>query len=51
MALGGPGTCLLLTRKIFENLDAVMAISELVEQFLWQILFNFLPLTLVLHQI
>ena len=33
-------------RKVFKNLDTVMAILELSEQFLWQILFNFLPLTL-----
>ena len=39
MAQGGP-------RKVFKNLDTVMAILELSEQFLWQILFNFLPLTL-----
>ena len=31
----------MLPRKVFKNLDTVMAILELFEQFLWQILFNF----------
>ena len=39
MALGRSGG--MLTRKVFKNLDTVMAILELFEQFLWQILFNF----------
>ena len=39
MALGGSGG--LLSRKVFKNLDTVMAILALFEQFLWQILFNF----------
>ena len=39
MALGGCGGMLL--RKVFKNLDTVMVILELFEQFLWQILFNF----------
>ena len=39
MALGGSGG--MLPRKVFKNLDTVMAILELFEQFLWQILFNF----------
>ena len=38
MALGVPGG--MLPRKVFQNLDTVMAILELFEQFLWQILFN-----------
>ena len=29
------------SRKVFKNLDTVMAILELFEQFLWQILFAF----------
>ena len=37
MALGGSGGMLL--RKVFKNLDTVMAILALFEQFLWQILF------------
>ena len=44
MALGWSGG--MLPRKVFKNLDTVMVILELFEQFLWQILFNFLPLTL-----
>ena len=44
MALGGSEG--MLPRKVFKNLDTVMAILALFEQFLWQILFNFLPLTL-----
>ena len=39
MAQGGSGG--MLPRKVFKNLDTVMAILELFEQFLWQILFNF----------
>ena len=39
MALGGSGG--MLPRKVFKNLDTVMAILALFEQFLWQILFNF----------
>ena len=39
MALGGSGD--MLPRKVFKNLDTVMAILTLFEQFLWQILFNF----------
>ena len=39
MALGGFGS--MLPRKVFKNLDTVMAILELFEQFLWQILFKF----------
>ena len=39
MALGGFEG--MLTRKVFKNLDTVMAILELFQQFLWQILFNF----------
>ena len=39
MALGGSGG--MLPRKVFKNLDTVMAILELFEQFLWQILFSF----------
>ena len=39
MALRGSGG--MLPRKVFKNLDTVMAILELFEQFLWQILFNF----------
>ena len=39
MALGGYGG--MLPRKVFKNLDTAMAILELFEQFLWQILFNF----------
>ena len=31
----------MLPRKVFKNLDTVMAILALFEQFLWQILFNF----------
>ena len=31
----------MLPRKVFKNLDTVMAILVLFEQFLWQILFNF----------
>ena len=45
MALGGSGG--MLPRKVFKNLDTVMAILALFEQFLWQILFNFFwPITL-----
>ena len=43
MALWGSGG--MLPWKIFENLDAVMAILVLLEQFLWRSLCNFLPLT------
>ena len=43
---GSRGSGGMLPRKVFKNLDTVMAILELFEQFLWQILFNFLPLTL-----
>ena len=39
MALEGSGG--MLPRKVFKNLDTVMAILALFEQFLWQILFNF----------
>ena len=39
MVLGGSGG--MLPRKVFKNLDTVMAILALFEQFLWQILFNF----------
>ena len=39
MALGGSGG--MLPRKVFKNLEPVMAIIALFEQFLWQILFNF----------
>ena len=39
MALGGSGG--MLPRKVFKNLDTVMAILALFEQFLWQIPFNF----------
>ena len=39
MAPGGYGG--MLPRKVFKNLDTVMAILELFEQFVWQILFNF----------
>ena len=39
MALGWSGG--MLPRKVFKNLDTVMAILALFEQFLWQILFNF----------
>ena len=39
MALGGVRGY--ASRKIFKNLDTVMAILALFEQFLWQILFNF----------
>ena len=39
MALGGSGG--MLPRKVFKNLDTVMAILELFEEILWQILFNF----------
>ena len=35
MALGGSGG--MLPRKVFKNLDTVMAILELFEHFLWQI--------------
>ena len=38
MALRGSGG--MLSRKVFKNLDTVMAILVLLEQFLWQILFN-----------
>ena len=38
MALGRSGG--MLPRKVFKNSDTVMAILELFEQFLWQILFN-----------
>ena len=38
MALGGSGG--MLTRSVFKNLDTIMAILALFEQFLWQILFN-----------
>ena len=38
MALGGSGG--MLPRKVFKNLDTVMAILALFEQFLWQILFH-----------
>ena len=31
----------MLPRKVFKNLDTVMAILALFEQFLWQILFTF----------
>ena len=31
----------MLPRKVFKNLDTVMAILELFQQFLWQILFHF----------
>ena len=31
----------MLPRKVFKNLDTVMAILALFERFLWQILFNF----------
>ena len=41
MALGGSGGRPMLPRKVFKNLDTVIAILELFEQFLWQILFNF----------
>ena len=44
MALGGSGG--MLSRKVFKTLDTVMATLELFEQFLWQILLIFLPLTL-----
>ena len=36
----------LLPPKVFKRLDTVKAILELFEQFLWQNLFKFLPLTL-----
>ena len=39
MALGGSGG--MLPRKVFKNLDTVMAILALFEQLLWQILFIF----------
>ena len=39
MALGGSGD--MLPRKVFKNLDTVMVILELFEQFFWQILCNF----------
>ena len=39
MAIGGSGG--MLPRKVFKNLDTVMAILALFEQFLWQILFSF----------
>ena len=38
---GSGGSGGMLPRKAFKNLDTVMAILELFEQFLWQILFNF----------
>ena len=38
---GSRGVRGMLPRKVFKNLDTVMAILELFEQFLWQILFNF----------
>ena len=38
---GSGGSEGMLPRKVFKNLDTVMAILELFEQFLWQILFNF----------
>ena len=44
MALGGSEG--MLPRKVFKNLDTVMANLALFKQFLWQILLNFLPLTL-----
>ena len=44
MALGGSGG--MLPRKVLKILDTVMAILELFEQFLWQILFNFFASTL-----
>ena len=44
MALGGSGG--MLSRKVFKNLDTVMAILALFEQFLWQVCLIFLPLTL-----
>ena len=40
MVLGESGG--MLPRKVFKNLDTVMAILALFEEFLWQILFNFL---------
>ena len=36
----------MLPRKVFKNLDTVMVILELFEQFLWQILLNFFASTL-----
>ena len=39
MALGGPRV--MLSRKFFENLDTIMAVLVLFEQFLGQIFFNF----------
>ena len=39
MALRGSGG--MLPRKVLKNFDTVMAILELFEQFLWQILLNF----------
>ena len=39
MALKGSGG--MLPRKVFKNLDTVMAILALFEQFLWHIQFNF----------
>ena len=47
MALEGSGG--MLPRKVFKNLDTVMAILALFEKFLWQILFNFLPLSFTKH--
>ena len=38
---GSRGSGGMLPRKVFKNLDTVMAILALFEQFLWQILFNF----------
>ena len=38
---GSKGSGGMLPRKVFKNLDTVMAILELFEQFLWQILLNF----------
>ena len=38
---GSRGVRSMLPRKVFKNLDTVMAILALFEQFLWQILFNF----------
>ena len=39
----------MLPRKVFKNLDTVMANLELFEQFLWQILFNFFPSPNMIH--
>ena len=44
MAVGGSGS--VLSRKIFRNLHAVMAIIILFEQFLRKFYLNFLPLNL-----